>query len=285
VRAKAFDGLRGNPAALAAAELNGDQPMDALGSGSDYTAFIHHAGVSSINIGFGGEGESAGSYHSIYDSYDHFVRWDDPGLAYGAALSKVASRLVLRLADADALPVRFAPVAAAARSYLGEIKSLIDTRRKEDEKRAALTADLYRLGSDPRDPLGPPLPKAATPALDLAVLDAAITRLDGAAKAYDAAIAAKGDSLSAAQTTALNARLRDIEQTLLSPSGLPFRPWFRNILYAPGRFTGYGSKTLPGVREAVEERRFDDATREAGIAAKALGDYADRLTAATDALK
>jgi N-acetylated-alpha-linked acidic dipeptidase len=285
VRAKAFDGLRGNPAALAAAELGGDQPMDALGSGSDYTAFIHHAGVASINIGFGGEGESAGSYHSIYDSYDHFVRWDDPGLAYGAALSKVAGRLVMRLAEAEALPVRFAPVAGAARTYLNEIKALIDSRRREDERRAALTADIYRLGSDPRDPLGPPLAKPATPTLDLAALDAAITRLDAAAKAFDTAIAAKGDSLSAAQAAALNKQLQGIEQTLLSPSGLPFRPWFRNILYAPGRFTGYGSKTLPGVREAVEERRFDDAVREAGIAAKALTDYAARLDAATAVLQ
>ena len=117
------------------------------------------------------------------------------------------------------------------------------------------------------------------------MLDAAITRLDGAAKAFDAAIAAKEGSLTPAQTTALNGKLRDIEQTLLSPSGLPFRPWFRNILYAPGRFTGYGSKTLPGLREAVEERRFDDATREAGIAAKALGDYADRLNEAAGLLK
>ncbi len=285
VRAKAFDGLRGNPAALAAAELGGDQPMDALGSGSDYTAFIHHAGVSSINIGFGGEGESAGSYHSIYDSYDHFVRWDDPGLAYGAALSKVAGRLVMRLADADVLPVRFGPVAGAARAYFNEIKALIDSRRREDDRRAALTPELYRLGSDPRDPLGPPLAKPATPALDLSALDAAITRLDGAAKAFDAAMAAKGSSLTPAQAAALNKQIQGIEQSLLSPAGLPFRPWFRNILYAPGRFTGYGSKTLPGVREAVEERRFDDAVREAGVAAKALTDYADRLTAATELLK
>lgn len=285
VRAKAFDGLRGNPAALAAAELGGDQPMDALGSGSDYTAFIHHAGVSSINIGFGGEGESAGSYHSIYDSYDHFVRWDDPGLAYGAALSKVAGRLVMRLADADVLPVRFGPVAGSARAYLGEIKALIDSRRREDQRREGLTADIYKLGSDPRDPLGPPLAKPATPALDLSALDAAITRLDGAAKAFDAAMAAKAASLTPAQAAALNRQIQGIEQSLLSPAGLPFRPWFRNILYAPGRFTGYGSKTLPGVREAVEERRFDDAVREAGVAAKALTDYADRLAAATELLK
>ena len=97
--------------------------------------------------------------------------------------------------------------------------------------------------------------------------------------------AAKGANLSAAQKAALNAKLKGIDQVLLSPSGLPFRPWFRNILYAPGRFTGYGAKTLPGLREAVEERRFDDANREAGIAAKALGDYADRLNAAVEAIK
>ncbi len=284
-RAKSFEGQRNNAGSLAAAEQGADQPLDALGSGSDYTAFIHHAGVPSLNIGFGGEGESAGSYHSIYDSYDHFVRWDDPGLVYGAALSKVTGRLVMRLADADVLPLRFAPLAGAARTYLTEIRTLIDNRRKEDEKRAGLTADTYRLGSDPRDPMGPPVAKAATPALDLGGLDAAITRLETAAKAFDAAITAKGDSLTAAQKTALNARLKGIDQTLLSPSGLPFRPWFRNILYAPGLFTGYGAKTLPGVREAVEERRFADALQEAGIAAKALGDYADRLNAATAVLQ
>jgi N-acetylated-alpha-linked acidic dipeptidase len=284
-RAKAFEGQRGNAGALVAAEQGADQPLDALGSGSDYTAFIHHAGVPSLNIGFGGEGESAGSYHSIYDSYDHFVRWDDPGLIYGAALSKVTGRLVMRLADADVLPLRFAPLAGAARTYLTEIRTLIDNRRKEDEKRGGLSADIYRLGSDPRDPQGPPVAKAATPALDLGSLDAAIVRLETAAKAYDAAITAKGSGLSNAQKAALNARLKGIDQTLLSPSGLPFRPWFRNILYAPGLFTGYGAKTLPGVREAVEERRFADALREAGIAAKALGDFADRLNAATAVLQ
>ncbi|WP_243442592.1 transferrin receptor-like dimerization domain-containing protein [Sandarakinorhabdus sp. AAP62] len=285
VRAKAFDGLRGDQQALAAAELGGDQPLGPLGSGSDYTAFIHHAGVPSLNLGFGGEGESAGSYHSIYDSYDHFVRWDDPGLAYGAALAKVAGRMVLRLADADVLPLRFGPLAGAARSYLSEIRTLIDTRRREDDKRAGLSAEIYRLGSDPRDPLGPPLAKPPTPQIELAALDNAITRLEAAARAFDGAISANGAALTDSQKAALNARLKGIDQALLSPSGLPFRPWFRNILYAPGRFTGYGAKTLPGLREAVEERRFDDANREAGIAARALNDYADRLNAATAVIR
>lgn len=285
VRAGAFEGERISADTLAAAEAGGVLPLDPLGSGSDYTAFIHHAGVPSINVGFGGEGESAGSYHSIYDSYDHFVRWDDPGLAYGAALSKVTGRLVLNLADADVPPLRFAPVAAAARAYLTQIKTLIETRRKDDTRRAALTAEMYKLGSDPRDPLGPPLAKAPTPQIELAALDNAIARLETAAKAFDNAITARGASLTAAQKAALTAKLQGIDQTLLSPSGLPFRPWFRNIFSAPGRFTGYGAKTLPGVREAVEERRFDDANREAAIAAQALNDYADRLNAAVDVIK
>jgi N-acetylated-alpha-linked acidic dipeptidase len=96
---------------------------------------------------------------------------------------------------------------------------------------------------------------------------------------------AKGAALTEAQKAAVNAKLKGIDQTLLSPSGLPFRPWFRNVLYAPGRFTGYGAKTLPGLREAVEERRFDDANQQAAIAAKAFTDYADRLTSAVEAMK
>ncbi|MEI6485378.1 MAG: transferrin receptor-like dimerization domain-containing protein [Sphingomonadales bacterium] len=285
MRAGAFEGRRIDADALAAAEKGGDMPLDALGSGSDYTAFLHHAGVPSLNVGFGGEGESAGSYHSIYDSYDHFVRWDDPGLAYGAALSKLTGRLVLNLADADVLPLRFGPLAGAARFYLTEIRGLIDSRRREDMRRAGLSADLYKLASDPRDPIAPPVAKAATPMIELAALDNAIARLEAAAKAYDAAIAARGAALTDAQKAALNARLKGIDQALLSPSGLPFRPWFKNVLYAPGRFTGYGAKTLPGLREAVEERRFDDANQQAAIAATAFNDYAARLEAAAAVLK
>lgn len=285
MRAGAFEGRRIDADALAAAEKGGELPLDPLGSGSDYTAFIHHAGIPSLNVGFGGEGESAGSYHSIFDSYDHFVRWDDPGLAYGAALSKVTGRLVLNIADADVLPVRYGPLAVAARGYLTEIRTLIDNRRREDGRRAALTPEMYKLASDPRDPIAPPVAKAPTPMIELAALDNAIARLEAAAKAFDGAITARGASLTEAQKAALNAKLKGIDQALLSPSGLPFRPWFRNVLYAPGRFTGYGAKTLPGLREAVEERRFDDANREAGIAAKAFTDYADRLNAAVEAMR
>ena len=110
-----------------------------------------------------------------------------------------------------------------------------------------------------------------------AALENAVDRLKASAAAYDAAYAAKGASLTAAQRGKLNGLLADIDQLLLDPRGLPGRPWFRNMVYAPGRFTGYGAKTLPGVREAIEERRFDDANEYAGRTAKVLDAYSARL--------
>ncbi|OYU16116.1 MAG: folate hydrolase [Alphaproteobacteria bacterium PA4] len=282
LRADAFDGGRVDAGELKAAEAGGDLPLGPLGSGSDYSSFLQHVGVPSLNIGFGGEGESAGSYHSIYDSYDHFVRFDDPGLAYGAVLSKFVGRVVLRIADADTPPVRFTDLATTVRMYLGEVKELIDSRRKQDDKRSALiAADSFRLASDPQAPVAAPVAEAPTPVIELAALDNAVGRLEAAAKAYDAAYAAKGASLDAGKRAKLNAALLGIDQALLIPEGLPGRDWYRHALYAPGRFTGYGAKTLPGVREAVEERRFGDANLYAGRTAAAL----DRLSAKLDAAR
>ncbi len=282
LRADAFDGGRVDADELKAAEAGGDLPMGALGSGSDYSSFLQHAGVPSLNLGFGGEGESAGSYHSIYDSYDHFVRFDDPGLAYGAALSKTVGRVVLRIADADTPPLRFGDLAATVHIYLGEVKALIDSRRKQDEKRAGLlSGNAFALASDPKAPVAAPVAEAPTPVIELAALENAVARLEASAKAYDAAYAAKGAALTPATRAKLNAALLGIDQALLIPEGLPGRDWYKHALYAPGRFTGYGAKTLPGVREAVEERRFADANVYAGRTAAAI----ERLAAKLDAAK
>ena len=282
LRADAFDGGRVDADELKAAEAGGDLPMGALGSGSDYSSFLQHAGVPSLNLGFGGEGESAGSYHSIYDSYDHFVRFDDPGLAYGAALSKTVGRVVLRIADADTPPLRFGDLAATVHIYLGEVKALIDTRRKQDEKRAGLlSGNAFALASDPKAPVAAPVAEAPTPVIELAALENAVGKLEASAKAYDAAYAAKGAALTPATRAKLNAALLGIDQALLIPEGLPGRDWYKHALYAPGRFTGYGAKTLPGVREAVEDRRFADANVYAGRTAAAI----ERLAAKLDAAK
>ncbi|QXQ06422.1 M28 family peptidase [Sphingosinicellaceae bacterium] len=278
----AYDKQRVSEDDLAAAEKGGDFPLGALGSGSDFSSFLQHLGVPALNIGYDGEDQSGGVYHSVYDSFDHFTRFDDPGLAYGAVLSKTVGRLVLRIADADTPPTRYADFADTVARYLTEVKKLADDRRTQDGKRAKLLADkAFALASDPLDPVAAPAAESMTPAIEFAGLENAVTHLSAAAKAYDAAYTARGASLTPAARTRLNASLRDIDQLLLDDRGLPGRPWYRNMIYAPGRFTGYGAKTLPGVREAIEERRFADADAYAKITAAAVDRYATRLESAT----
>ena len=282
VRVGAYDKSGNDDAAtLAAAEKGGDMPIGALGSGSDYSAYLQHLGLPALNVGFGGEDESGGVYHSIYDSYHHFTTFDDPGLKYGAALSKVVGRLVLRVADSDTPPQRFGDFADTVGTYLDEVKKLADGRREADRKREKLLADdAFRLASDPLKPVGPAAVEADTPHIELAVLEDAVDRLKKAAAAYDSAYADKGGKLTPASRAKLNGQLRDIDQLLLDDRGLPGRTWYKHMIYAPGRFTGYGAKTLPGVREAIEERRFDDANVYAGRIAKVLDAYSARLDAA-----
>ncbi len=283
VRADAYDGRgRMGDAALVAAEAGGDLPIGALGSGSDYSTFLQHLGVPSLNVGFGGEGESAGSYHSIYDSYDHFVRFDDPGLVYGTVLSQTVGRMVLRLADAEVLPLRFTDLAVTVKGYLAEVRTLVTTRQRQDATRAGLrSAGIFKLASDPKAAVAELPAVAPTPMIELATLENAVARLEASARAYDATLSAKGASLDAATRDRLNKALIGIDQALLIPEGLPGRAWYKHALYAPGRFTGYGAKTLPGVREAIEERRFADADAYAVKTAAAI----ERLSARIDAAR
>lgn len=266
---------------LKAAESGGDIPIGALGSGSDYSSFLQHLGLPALNLGYGGEDESGGVYHSVYDSFHHMTTFDDPGLKYGAALSKTVGRLVLRIADSDTPPQHFSDFSDTVAVYLDEVKKLADDRRKEDETRARLLKDgAFKLASDPLKPVGPAIDKAETPHVELAPLENALERLKKAAKAYDDAYAARGATLPQATRDKLNGLLRDIDQLLLDPVGLPDRPWYQHMIYAPGRFTGYGAKTLPGVREAIEERRFKDANDYAIRIGVVLDAYSSRLDTA-----
>ncbi len=270
---------------LAAAKAGGDLPIGPLGSGSDYSAFLQHLGIPALDVRFAGEDATSGSYHSVYDSFTHFTRFDDPGLKYGAALSKLTGRLVLRAADAPRVPARYGDFAATVARYVGEVKTLAADRRAKDVARTELADDGdFRLASDPANPTTPPEAKPVTPLIDMLVLDKASARLTKSAAAADAMLA-KEDSLAPAPRARIDAALKDIDQTLIDPAGLPFRPWYKNLIYAPGRFTGYGAKTLPGIREAIEERRFDDATTYVAKTAAVLNAYADRLDAAVAAAK
>ena len=261
-----------------AIEPDKDLLIGPLGSGSDYSAFLQHLGLAALDVGYGGEGESGGVYHSLYDDYEHHSRFVDPGFAYDATLARTVGRMVIRLADAD-LPVqRYGDFADTVGRYLDEVKKLADTKRDEAAAQAKLLAGGdYKLASDPTRSSGAPTPYPQSPALNFAPLEQAVAKLKASAAGFDSALAAKGPSLSGAQRARLDAIIRPLDQSLLRNEGLPFRPWYKNVVYAPGRFTGYGAKTLPGVREAIEERRFADATTYIGLTAQALDAYAGQL--------
>jgi N-acetylated-alpha-linked acidic dipeptidase len=269
-------------AAKAAADPSRDPPIGAMGSGSDYSAFLEHLGVPSLDLAYGGEGWSGGVYHSAYDTFEHHSRFVDPGFVYDSLLARTVGRLVLRFADADLPLQRAADFADTVSGYLEQVKKFETEKRTQAETQAGLLRDhVFRLGADPTKPSGVPTPLQPVPHIDLAPLENAVDKLKKSAKAYDEALAAHGPGLSPDRLAKLQELMRGLDQTLLTDVGLPGRPWYRNLIYAPGRFTGYGAKTLPGVREAIEEQRWDDADRYARLTADALSAYTGRLDQAT----
>ncbi len=254
-----------------------DLTISPLGSGSDYTPFLQHLGIPSLNIGFGGEG-GGGSYHSQFDSFDHFVRFGDPTFEYGVALAKVAGRATLRLANADVIPYRFTNFADRVSEYADEVQELADHMRTETATRnRLLDAGAYTVTADPTETWFPPERQAAVPYLNFAPVENAQASLQEAAKAYDQALAAAlaGGGLTAGRQQRLNGMLLQAERLMTREGGLPRRPWFRHMIYAPGFYTGYGVKTLPGIREGIEERHFDEVATYVDEVAAAL----DRVTA------
>jgi N-acetylated-alpha-linked acidic dipeptidase len=255
-----------------------DVPIGALGSGSDYSTFLQHLGIAALNVGFGGEGHLGGVYHSAYDTYEHFSRFADPGFAYAPALAKTTGRVVLRMADADVPLQRYNDFAETVSRYLDQVKKLADTKREAAETQAKmLAANAFHLADDPTKTSGPPTPLKRVPHFNMAPLENAIDHLKRSAKAYDTALAAKGASQSNATKAMLVELAQQTEQTLIMDVGLPGRDWYKHMIYAPGRYTGYEPKTLPGVREAIEEERWADVDRYATLTGAALDAYADKL--------
>jgi N-acetylated-alpha-linked acidic dipeptidase len=264
------------PELLADAQ-SGKLPLGPLGSGSDYSAFAQHLGIPSLNIGFGGEDQSGGSYHSVYDSYYHVMHFDDPGLAYGAALSKVIGRLVLRASDSPRVPGHYSDLASDVSRYLAEVQKLADDQREKDRTLADLRREGdFKLASAPYDPTVAPVDRGITPLIDMLALENASDHLTRAASAADSVLA-REDTLPPASRARIDASLTGIDQLLLDPQGLPGRGWYKNLISAPGMLTGYGAKTLPGVREAIEQRRWDDARTYVQRTAAVIEAYADRL--------
>jgi len=276
-RVSSLDSPRGESAAHAAA---GDLQLGALGSGSDYTPFLQHLGISSINLGFEGEVQY-GVYHSAYDSFDHFRRFVDPTFEYGVTLAKVAGRIMLRAAQADLIPAREGDFAASIAGYAEDLHKLADSMRtKTTELSKLLDDESYKLTSNPDTPRAAPARVAEVPYLNFAALDNAVVKLEQSAKAFDkeyARLDASSDPSSKLARDRVNAALTVLEQSLMDAHGLPGREWYQHMIYAPGLHTGYGVKTLPGIREAIEERRWDEANQYMGVVSHALNAYSERM--------
>jgi N-acetylated-alpha-linked acidic dipeptidase len=279
-----------DPVALAeAAPATGDLPIAALGSGTDFTAFLDHLGIATLDLYYSGEDNNDGIWHSIYDSFDNYVRFGDPSFMYGIAEAQTVGRVVLRAANAAVLPLRLADFSDTIEEYTRELHALADGRQNRAANISAFLGErAFALAADPQQPAAAPKLEADLPPLDFTPLDGAIQRLHRTARLYDDAIAraaATAFSSSDAQLAELNATLRKLEQALTDPKGLPRRTWFKHLIYAPGIDTGYAVKTMPGVREAIEDGRWAEANEYLAITSQALIRYCGLVDHAVEQLQ
>ena len=258
--------------------------LSALGAGSDWSGFLQFLGIASLNLGFGGEG-NGGQYHSIYDSYDYFTRFIDPGFQYGVALSKTAGRTTMRLANADVLPIDFNSFYKTVNDYVGELKALLDNTRAETEQENKMIADkLYELAKDPKKGFQTPKAKDVVPYLNFSELENKMAELKTQSEEFQK-LYATGTQLSAEKQKELNQILFKVERTLINEKGLPRRSWYKHQIYAPGFYTGYGVKTLPGIREGIEERHWKEAQDNIEVVAKTIEVYTNEVKQATSIVK
>jgi N-acetylated-alpha-linked acidic dipeptidase len=264
-----------------------DLRMNALGSGTDYTAFVDHLGVASLNLAYAGEGDG-GIYHSIYDDFYWYTHFSDTNFVYGVALSQTVGTAVMRMADADVLPYEFTDFADTMQKYAKDLQKLLKDKQDEArEREQELKEDAFRAANDPRKPTVAPPAEDVPPYLNFAPLENALDTLNKSAERYKAAFnkaEAAGFSGSDEQLTALNQLLIQSERRLTDPAGLPRRPWYKHLIYAPGVYTGYGPKTMPGIREGIELRHWQEADAEIVRVAKALQSEAALLDSASEDL-
>ena len=272
-------GRGGEGAAEGGRSNRADTPIGALGSGSDYTAFLDHTGVASLNLGFGGEDQGGGQYHSIYDDFYYYTHFQDTDFAYGKALAQVAGTMMMRMADADVIPFQFTDQADTIHGYVGEIERLATTMRATTrERNTNIQEGAYKAAADPKKPyMVLPKVEPLPPYINFTALDQASDDLTAAAAEYERAAARSNNP-------AVNDQLIQSERMFLDPAGLPHRPWFEHMVYAPGFYTGYGVKTLPAVREAIEQKDWPLVNESITRTSAALEREATLLKAAAKTL-
>jgi len=251
-----------------------DLRIGALGSGSDYGAFLQHDGVAALNLGFGGE-DGGGIYHSIYDDFYWFTHFSDRDFVYGRALAQLGGLAIMRLANAELLPFEYSNFADTVGTYVKELKALAQKSREEViERNRELDEGVFAAMTDPRVKSVPPPREDVPPFLNFAPLDNSSDALNRAAaeyrKALEKAAANGGAALAKASLAEVNQSLMQSEQRLTLEQGLPGRPWFKHFVDAPGQYTGYEAKTLPAVREPIEQKQWKDVDAQIVVTAKVL---------------
>jgi N-acetylated-alpha-linked acidic dipeptidase len=261
-----------------------DLRIPALGSGSDYTAFLQHDGVASLNIGFGGE-DGGGIYHSIYDDFYWYTHFSDTDFVYGRALAQTGGTAVLRLADADLLPFEFGDFADTMQTYTKELKTLSQKMHDDIvERNREIEEGVFNATNDPKKPLVPPAVETIPPHLNFAPLDNAVDAVTRSAadyrKAMEHANTNGGAALASASLADVNHLLIESERKLTTPEGLSNRPWFKHQIYAPGFYTGYAAKTMPAVRESIEQKQWKQADDAIVVISRVLQDEAALISSA-----
>lgn len=276
-RSKANDIVNANGVKAKQEAINKAFELSALGSGSDYSSFLQHLGVPSLNLGYGGE-DGGGEYHSIFDSYDMYRRFKDPSFVYGVALAKTAGHAALRMADADMLPFDFRSLYKTIDGYVKDLMKMTDDLRETTAiENSIIKANDYTYSMDTAFHMLPPKIKAEVPFIDFSPVENALTLLK---KNTDSAYNKWSDNLkSGSYTEKANILAYQAEQQLLLAGGLPRRAWFKHSIYAPGFYTGYGVKTMPGIREAIEQRNWTEAQQQIQLAADAITKLAEYLIA------
>ncbi|MEX1140141.1 MAG: transferrin receptor-like dimerization domain-containing protein [Bacteroidota bacterium] len=250
-----------------------DLRIGALGSGSDYTAFIDHLGIASLNLGFGGE-DGGGIYHSVYDDFYWYTTFADTDFSYGRALSQTAGTAVIRLADAEILPFDFSNFAETVRGYSAELRRLLKSMQDEiGERNKQIREGVFFAIDDPKEPTVLPKPEEVPPHLNFAPLENAVEQLLGSADRFTKAAAAITSTPRRKALQSINKKIFQSERSLTHPDGLPGRPWFKHLIYAPGFYTGYGVKTIPGVREGIEMKQWKEAEAEILRVAQSLVNF------------
>ena len=253
-----------------------DLRIEALGSGTDFTAYLDHLGIACLNLGFGGEDEQ-GIYHSIYDDFYWYTHFSDTDFVYGRAMSQTIGTSVMRLADAEVLPFDFVDFADTVEMYTRDLQKLLTNKQDEiRERNQEIDEGMFKATFDPRRPTVAPVKEEIPPHLNFAPMQNAVDSLTRSAKHYQQALSQKqarlGEDTFAAKLVTLNHDLIESERRLTNADGLPRRPWYKHLLYAPGVYSGYGVKTVPGVREGIEQKNYAEAEHEIVRVAKALED-------------